>query len=66
MARLVASSDEAFWSSLRDDSFRREMDWTLWAIWLHRNEVIFRGVAPSGDAIQHGGGGGSFLGTEMA
>ena len=29
VACLVASSDEAFWSSLKDDSFRREMDWRL-------------------------------------
>ena len=28
------------------------------AIWLHRNEVTFRGIAPSGDAIQHAVGGG--------
>ena len=26
---------------------------TLWAIWIHRNEVIFKGVTPSGDAIIH-------------
>ena len=61
-ARLVASSDEAFWSSLIDGSFGREKDWrqafaTLWAIWLYRNEVIFWGVTPSNDAIIHAAGG---------
>ena len=73
VARLVVSSDETFWRSLIDGSFRWETDWrrafaTLWAIWFHRNEVIFRGVAPSGDAIQHAGWGGgvSFPGTEVA
>ena len=69
VARLVVSSDEAFWRSLIDGSFRREQDWrrafaTLWAIWIHRNEVIFRGVTPSSDAIVHAVGGMSFPGTE--
>ena len=73
IARLVVSSDEAFWISLIDGSFRREQDWrrafaTLWAIWIQRNEVIFRGVTPSSDAITYaaggGGGGMSFPGTE--
>ena len=63
VARLVVSSDEAFWSSLIDGSFRLEQDWrrafvTLWAIWIHRNEVIFRGVTPSSDAIIYAAGGG--------
>ena len=62
VARLVTSSDEEFWSSLIDRSFRRETEWrrvfpTLWAIWIHRNEVMFRGVAPSGDFNTPGGGG---------
>ena len=62
VARLVASSDEAFWSSLIDNSFRRETDWrrafaTLWAMWLHRTEVIFKGVTPSNDAIIQATGG---------
>ena len=74
IARLVASLDEAFWSSLIDGSIRRETDWRgafamLWAIWLNRNEVILRGVTPSSDAILHaaGGGGGymSFPGIEV-
>ena len=61
VACLVTSSDEDFWSSLIDSSFRRETVWrrvfaTLWEILIHRNEVIFRGVAPSGDAIQHAAG----------
>ena len=71
VARLVVSSDKAFWNSLIDSALRREMDWrqvfvTLWAIWLHRNEVIFSGVVPSGDAIQHAAGGFFFPGTEIA
>ena len=38
--------------------FRRAAEWNtifanLWAIWLHRNEVVFRGRSPSVDAIQH-------------
>ena len=58
VARLVVSSCKAFWSSLIDGSFRREQDWrrafaTLWAIWIHRNEVIFWGVTLSSDAIIH-------------
>ena len=62
IARLVVSSNEAFWSSLINGSFRREQDWrrafaTLWAIWIHRNEVIFRGVTPSSDAITYAAGG---------
>ena len=62
VARLVASSHEEFWSSLIDSLFRRQTVWrrvfvTLWAIWIHKNEVIFKGVAPSGDAIQHAVGG---------
>ena len=63
VAPLIASLEEAFWSSLIDGSFRRETGWrrafaTLWTIWLHKNKVIFRGVAPSGDAIQHAARGG--------
>ena len=58
VARLSVTSEETFWNSLLGGSFRREADWrrifaTLWAIWIHRNEVIFRGISPSGDAITH-------------
>ena len=56
VARLNTTSAEAFWSSVTVGFFRREADWrcifaVLWAIWTHRNEVIFRGASPSGDAI---------------
>ena len=66
VAHLVAFSNKAFWSSLVDSSFRREMDWrrafaTLWVIWLYKNEVIFRDVLLSGDAIQHAAGGFFFV-----
>ena len=61
-ARPTVSSGVEFWSSFIDNSFRWEMAWrrvfaTLWAIWIHRNEVIFGDVTPSGDAIQHAAGG---------
>lgn len=52
------STDAALWQSVCSGPFRRETEWqrlfaTLWAIWLHRNEVIFRGRPPSVDAILH-------------
>ena len=58
VARLSVTSEEAFWSSLSGGFFRREADWRrifaiLWAIWIHKNEVVFRGISPSGDAILH-------------
>ena len=58
VARLSVTSEEAFWRSLSGGFFRREADWrrifgTLWAIWIHRNEVVFRGTTPSGDVIIH-------------
>ena len=60
VGRLGVSSEEAFWQSLGDGPFRREVEWqTIFAIlcsvWTHRNEVIFRGRIPSVDAIQHEG-----------
>ena len=58
VVRLSVTSEEAFWNSLSGGIFSGEADWrrtfaTLWAIWIHRNKVIFRGVTPSGDAIIH-------------
>ena len=58
VARLSVTSEEAFSSSLSGGFFRREADWrwifaTLWAISIHRNEIVFRGISPSGDAIMH-------------
>ena len=58
VARLNVSSAEAFWTSVSGNFFRREADWrcifaVLWAIWTHRDEIIFRGVTPSGDAISY-------------
>ena len=42
VARLTTYSDEEFWSSFIDSSFKRETVWrrvfaTLWAIWIHMN-----------------------------
>ena len=56
--RLGIISTEVFWASLSGGFFRREADWgcifaVLWAIWTDRNEVIVRGVNPSGDAIRY-------------
>ena len=55
---LDITSADAFWRSLSQGPFRREAEWrtifaTLWAIWLHRNEIIFRGRLPSTDTVQH-------------
>ena len=55
---LDTTSADAFWRSLCQGPFRREVEWrtifaTLWAIWLHRNEIIFRGRLPSTDAVQY-------------
>ena len=48
ITRVDASSDEYFWRSITSGVFRREEEWsrifaTLWALWLHRNDVVFRG-----------------------
>ena len=58
VVRLDTRSAEAFWTSISGSFFRREADWrcifaVLWAIWTHRNEIIFRDVSPSGDAITY-------------
>ena len=55
---IDATSAAAFWRSICQGPFRREAEWktifaTLWAIWLHRNEIIFRGRLPFTDAVQH-------------
>ena len=55
---LVTSTADSFWQSISGGPFRRASEWqsifaTLWAIWLHQNEVVFRGRPPSADAIQH-------------
>ena len=52
------TSADAFWQSMCQGPFRRATEWQtifaiLWAIWLHRNDIIFRGRSPSPDAIQH-------------
>ena len=58
VGHLVVNSKEAFWRSLSGGTFRRGVEWqtifvTLWSIWIHRNEVIFKSRAPSADAILH-------------
>ena len=55
---LDVSTAESFWYSIARGPFRCAAEWNtifanLWAIWLHRNEVVFRGRSPSVDAIQH-------------
>ena len=58
ISRLVVTSAETFWRSLSGGTFRREAEWqtifaTLWSLWIHRKDVIFRGCTPSVDAIKH-------------
>ena len=55
---LVTSSDKEFWISVSGGTFRREVEWqrifaTLWSVWLHRNQVIFRGRPPADEEIVH-------------
>ena len=38
---------------------------TLWSLWIHRNEVIFRGRTPSADTICTARGGLCLFGTEV-
>ena len=58
VARPTLSSLEDFWRSIGDGPYRRVAEWqlifaTLWSIWLHRNDVIFRGRTPAVEAILH-------------
>ena len=62
VCRPPLSSLEAFWRSVADGPYRREAEWqlifaTLWMLWIHRNEVIFRGRNASADAVLHDVGG---------
>ena len=55
---LVTSSDEEFWYSVSKGVLRQEAEWrrifaTLWSVWLHRNQVIFRGRSPADKEIVH-------------
>ena len=58
LGEIDVTVGDTFWQSICQGPFRREAEWqtifaTLWAIWLHRNEIIFRGRPPSTDAVQH-------------
>ena len=62
VVRPRLSSMEDFWRSMADGPCRRGAEWqlifaTLWVIWNHRNEVVFRGRTPSADAVVHEAGG---------
>ena len=55
---LVTSSADSFWQSISRGPFRHASEWQsifamLWSIWLHRNDVVFKGRPPSVNAIQH-------------
>ena len=55
---LVTSSADSFWRSISRGPCRRASEWqsifaNFWSIWLHRNDIVFRGRPPSADAIQH-------------
>ena len=56
LGEIDVTAGDAFWRSICQGPFRREAEWqtifaTLWAIWLHRNEIIFRGRLPFTDAV---------------
>ena len=56
--RAQASSMEVLWRSMADGPYHRGAEWhlifaTLWTIWNHRNEVVFRGRTPSAEAVIH-------------
>ena len=62
VCRPLLSSLDAFWRSVADGPYRRAAEWqltfaTLWMLWIHRNEVIFRGRNPSANAVLHDVGG---------
>ena len=66
VVRPRLSSMEDFWRSMADGPYQRRAEWqlifaTLWVIWNHRNEVVFRGRTPSVDAVVHEAGPGSFM-----
>ena len=56
--RAQAASMEVLWRSMADGPYRRGAEWhlifaTLWAIWNHRNKVVFMGRTPSAEAVIH-------------
>ena len=58
VARPTLTSLEDFWRSIGDGPYRRAAKWnlifaTLWAIWINRNDVIFRRRTPVVNAILH-------------
>ena len=53
---------EVLWRSMADGPHQRRTEWqllyvTLWVLWTHRNEVVFRGHTPSTDAVVQEAGG---------
>ena len=58
IANVVAGETSFFSRSMADGPYRRGAEWhlifaTLWTIWNHRNEVVFRGRTPSVDVVVH-------------